>query len=290
MPQSMDQLANLPGRVAVVTGGAGGLGQAASLALAEAGVSVAVCDRDEAALDRLRADLERIGHPFLLEKLDVRDSDALAVFFQNVIARFEKIHILVNVPGGSFRAPFLETSAKGVGTVIRQNFTYVVESIQHSVPQMPPGSSIINVTSVEGHRAVPMMSIYGAMKAAVAQLDETLAVEFGPLGIRVNAIAPDHFPTEATIASGVHVADESAPEIRLQNSIHIPLQRTGTTDDFAKSILFLASDLSSYLTGTTMMLTGGTTALSGWMRWPSGYTTRTPRPVLNYMVENNTKW
>jgi NAD(P)-dependent dehydrogenase (short-subunit alcohol dehydrogenase family) len=145
------------------------------------------------------------------------------------------------------------------------------------------GGSIVNMTTIEAHRSMPDMGVYGAMKAAVAHLTMTLAVELGPHGIRVNAIAPDLFPNESTAAAGFGTSDPDDPLTDLEYEIAVPLGRRGEDRDVAGPVLFLASDLSSYVTGTTIHIDGGTLATGGWVRWPEGYRNTIPHSVLEHL-------
>ena len=279
----LDEWAALDGKVAVVTGGAGGLGLPITEDLALAGVSVAVCDRDAQAVATVTERLADIGVDHLVECFDVRESARLAAFFEQVDDRFAKLDILVNVPGGSFRKPAIDLSANGVTAVINQNFTHVLEASQLAARRMRAqghGGSIITVSTVEAHRAMPDMAVYGAMKAGVEQLTRTLAVEWGPIGIRVNTVAPDHFPTEN---SARFTWGQPAGEDLLEDRIIIPMGRKGAGRDLSGCVLFLASDLSSYVTGTTLHIDGGTLAAAGWMHWPDGYDNMIPQPVIDFL-------
>ena len=276
----LDERAGLGDRVAVVTGGAGGLGRDITLDLARCGVRVAVCDRDQAAAEEIRHELAGSGTAALVDVFDVRDAVALAGFFDRVDAELGAVDILINVPGGSFMAPVADLSSNAVAAVVAQNFGYVLESCRLARSRMAARGrgSIVNVSSIEAHRAMPMMGIYGAMKAAVEHLTKTLAVEWGPEGIRVNAVAPDIFPTPATehqfgLAHGAELND-------LDASIVVPLGRFGAGPELSGCVVFLASDLAAYVTGTTLHVDGGTHAASGWLRWPEGYRNRIPAEVL----------
>ncbi|HEX5586025.1 MAG TPA: SDR family NAD(P)-dependent oxidoreductase, partial [Acidimicrobiia bacterium] len=145
------------------------------------------------------------------------------------------------------------------------------------------GGSIVNMSTIEAHRAMPDMGVYGAMKAAVAHLTMTLAVELGPHGIRVNAIAPDLFPNETTAAAGFGAGDADSPLTDVGYQIAVPLGRTGEEHEVAGPVLFLASDLSSYITGTTVHIDGGTLATGGWLHWPEGYRNTIPHSVLEHL-------
>jgi len=278
--------------VAVVAGGGGGLGRASTLDLAHAGARLAICDVDADALEQTASDARQAGAEVLSSLLDVRDSDALATFFSQVDACFGSPDVLVNVVGGTFRAPFTELSSKGRDALVRTNFTWVVDATQQAARRMADsgrGGSIVMLTSIEAHRAAPGFAVYASMKAALAHLARTLAVELGPSGIRVNCIAPDFVPTAGlgaiatTVGSGERRAAESAEGERdLGDRLAIPLGRKGRAQDVGSCVLFLASELSAYITGTTLHPDGGAWAASGWWNWPDeGFVTRPPAWVLD---------
>jgi len=222
------------------------------------------------------------------ETLDVRDAAALAGFFTACGAAFPRLDVLVNVVGGTFRSPLTELSAKGVDTLVRTNFTWVVDAVQHAVPRMTEGGSIVTLTSIEAHRAAPGYAVYAAMKAALVHLTRTLAVELGPSDIRVNCVAPDFVPTAglAEVAgragSGSALSVAAGTEADPGDRLTIPLGRKGRPEDVTGCVLFLASDLAAYVTGTTLHPDGGALAGSGWMDWPEeGFTARPPTWVLD---------
>jgi len=166
--------------------------------------------------------------------------------------------VLVNNAGGGFQARFLDVSEKGQEALIRENFGQVTHCIRAFAPLMTTRrGSIINVTSIEAHRAGPGFAIYSAMKAAVASLTQSLALELGERMIRVNCIAPDVIPT---------------PGIG-EVPVRTPLPRAGHVDDVAGAAVFLASDLSQFVTGATLHIDGGNWAAGGWRRGPDGFTT-----------------
>jgi NAD(P)-dependent dehydrogenase (short-subunit alcohol dehydrogenase family) len=251
----------LDGRVAVVTGAAVGIGRATAIALARFGADVAICDRDADNLATCAREIETAGQAAVPGVLDVRDDDQVAPWVGEVGRRFEQVDVLVNNAGGGFRSPFLEVNEKGQDALIRENFTSVTTFVRRVVPLMPAtGGSIVNVTSIEAHRAAPEFAIYSAMKAAVVSLTQSLACELGPRLIRVNCVAPDVIPT---------------PGIGGELEVKTPLPRPGHPDDVAAAVVFLANPaLSGFVTGTTIHVDGGNVAAGGWHRQPDGrYTT-----------------
>jgi 3-oxoacyl-[acyl-carrier protein] reductase len=283
----LDDRADLAGRVAVVVGGGGGIGRACAVDLARAGMHLALADRDGAALDEVAAVIADGGGEVTTAELDARDADALSAFFERVDDRFgARCDVLVNVVGGTFRQPFVESNPRGWDALIRTNFTWLLHSTQLAVARMQRqgGGSVINITSIEGHRAAPGYAVYAAMKAAVTSLTRTLAVELAPAHIRVNTIAPDYIATP-----GLENLAGSAPEetAALQHRIATPMGRIGTFEDAGGCALFLASNLSSFVTGTTLHPDGGALASAGWFNWPTeGFLNHPPHDVLARLLDN----
>ncbi|HEV2310334.1 MAG TPA: SDR family oxidoreductase, partial [Acidimicrobiia bacterium] len=180
-----------------------------------------------------------------------------------VVAAHGRIDILVNNAGGTFFAPFLELSDKGEQTLVAENFTQVTRLIRLVVPHMPPGGAIVNLTSVEAHQAAPGFAVYAAMKAGLAQLTRTLALELASRKLRVNAVAPDAIPTEG---------DEQVRDTMLAGDpefepVYVPpVGAPGQPEDAAGVVVFLASRLAAFVTGVTVHVDGGTWAAGGWRR------------------------
>jgi 3-oxoacyl-[acyl-carrier protein] reductase len=250
---------DLDGRVAVVTGAAVGIGAATATALASFGADLAICDRRPEELAAVASDVEALGRRVISTEMDVRDADAVESFAQQVRAAYEHVDVLVNNAGGTFYSRFLEIRPKGVRTMIDENFTSVVQMIHGFAPLLPQGASIVNQTSVEAFRAAPGFSIYAAMKAAVEQLTRTLALEFADRRIRVNCIAADGIPTPGDAALSQFVGDVGHEQLERV----LPLG-VGRPDDCAAAVVFLASDLSRYMTGATLHVDGGSNAARGW--------------------------
>jgi len=245
----------LEGRIALVTGAAAGIGEAIALALARFGADLALCDRDAAGLGETARAVEAAGRRCRTEVFDVREPERVRAFVDAATREFGRIDVLVNNAGGGFRAPFAEIRERGQDALVRENFTSVTDFVRATLPAFPEsGGSIINLTSIEAHRAAPGYAIYAAMKAAVANLTKSLALELGDRGIRVNCIAPDMIPTP-----GIGDVD-----------FETPLRRAGHPDDVAGAAIYLATDLSRFVTGTTLHVDGGNAAAGGWRRAGDG--------------------
>jgi NAD(P)-dependent dehydrogenase (short-subunit alcohol dehydrogenase family) len=271
----------LRGMVAVVTGGAGGLGRQIVADLLSNGVRVAVVDIDAAAVERLTAELDDMGADALVHVGDVRDASTVEALFVDVDARWNRLDILVNVVGGTFRAPFTETSPRGWDALLRANLSTVLQTCALAVPRMisgGQGGSIINITTIEAHRGAPRFAVYSAAKAAVEQFSRSLAVELAPDRIRVNNVAPDFVPTpnmQEIAGGGLPSADVL--------EVSIPMGRAGLATDVSHSVVFLASRLSEFITGTTLHPDGGALASSGWFNWPgSGWGVHAPPELVDH--------
>ncbi len=247
----------LTDRVAIVTGAAVGIGEAIATAFARFGAHVAICDRDVPNLDATADAIEAAGRRVVAGELDVRDPDEVTGFLDVVREQFDHVDILVNNAGGGFRADFLDVNDKGQDALVRENFASVTNFVRGVLPLFPAaprGGSIITITSIEAHRAAPGFGIYSAMKAAVASLTKTLALELGDRMIRVNCIAPDVIPTPG-------IGDVA---------VTTPLPRPGQVDDVAAAAVFLAGDRAAFVTGATLHVDGGNLAAGGWHRLDDG--------------------
>jgi 3-oxoacyl-[acyl-carrier protein] reductase len=272
----LEDRAGLTGKVALIAGGGGGLGRAVALDYARAGMHLVVCDKNEELLDQTVREIRDVAEEPLAALIDVRDADAFTTTFNEGVDRFGRLDVLVNVAGGTFKADFVDTNSRGWDAVIRMNFGWLLHSTHLAAVQMRKqgdGGSIISITSIEGHRAAPGYAVYAGMKAAVTNFSRTLALELAPDGIRVNTIAPDQTPTEGMPMDYIAEVIQAG----------IPMGRQGTYEDTGNCALFLASDLSSYVTGTTLHPDGGAYASAGWYNWPGlGYVNNPPASAFEH--------
>jgi NAD(P)-dependent dehydrogenase (short-subunit alcohol dehydrogenase family) len=240
----LTHLTDLRGQRAVVTGGARGIGQAVVARLAEAGAEVTVVDLAPRPPDAPVAEWHQA---------DVGDGDAA----RRIVAGGPAPSVLVNCAGAYPLVPFDDLDEAGWDLALRTNLTSVGHYSRAAAGRMRaagiPGA-IVNITSVAGIRPVPMLVHYGTAKAAVRHLTRALAAEYGPHGIRVNAVSPGGIPTEGAAAARVEASAAPSSFARPPR----PLGETGTPDDVARAVLFLASAWSRYITGAELVVDGGT--------------------------------
>lgn len=257
--------ASLEGRTAAVTGAGAGIGRGIARVFAAFGARVALLDRNAEAATATATAIAQAGGTALALPTDVRDADAFDAALGETERRFGPLEILVNNAGGVFAAPFLESTPKGWQALLRANLETVLHGTQLAARRMVSAGvagSIINVASIEAVRAAPRYAAYAAAKAGVLAVTRTTAVELAPHGIRVNAIAPDICLTEGLSAL--------VPEAeRARWPLVVPLGRAAEPEDVAGAAVFLATDLSRYVTGIVLHVDGGTQAASGWWRDPS---------------------
>jgi 3-oxoacyl-[acyl-carrier protein] reductase len=249
----------LTDRVAVVTGGGAGIGRGIAAGLAAFGASVAIWERDA---DTCASAAKAIGGLGIVA--DVRDGEQVDAALQRTTAELGPPTILVNNAGGVFASPILETTENGWDALYKSNLRHVLLCTQRVARQLvaaeTPGS-IINLTSIEGVRAAPGYAAYAAAKAGVINYTKTAAFELAPHGIRVNALAPDITVTEGLL----QMSPDGVPA---DIADAIPMGRPGHVDETAGAAVFLASDMSSYITGQTIHIDGGTQAAGGWYHHP----------------------
>lgn len=271
--------AALSGKLALVIGGAAGfLGRGASLALAQAGVTVVCCDNDREGLAAIGAEAAKLGGTVHAVHADVADPASLDAFYDQVTDEFGRADILINVAGGVRRALFADTMRESHESDIRLNYGYVVDSCHRALPLLRKsgnGGAIINFTSIEAHRGAATYAVYAGAKAATTNFSRALAVELGAEQIRVNCIATDTSPARASNAAlapedFARLAELGEDALGKAIEFYVPQKRPPSVDDVMNGLLFLASDLSRAITGTTLHIDGGTSASLGFLDWPYG--------------------
>lgn len=238
--------------VAIVTGGAGGIGSAACRALASQGFAVVIVfNSSQAAAEALEGEITAEGGVALALRGDVSHGPDVAMIIDTVIARFGRIDALVNNAGISSHHPFGSMTEADVDRAFAVNVKSIVLMTQACAVHMCSGSAIVNLGSNLAHDPLPGLTVYGATKAAVAALTKGLARELGERGIRVNAVAPGATRTAMT-------AWIDAPTMAGIAS-STPLGRVGDPADIAGTITFLVSSQSGWTTGQTITVDGGLT-------------------------------
>ena len=248
----------LPGKVAIVTGGRRGIGKAIALALAEAGVDIAICDRviEDGEVKAVADEVQQLGRRSLAVRADITHKADVDSLVQRVVDEFGVIDILVNNAAMNIRAPLLELGEDGWDRVIDTDLKGYYLCSQAVGKRMvdQKGGNIINIASTAAIKAAPEMGAYCIAKAGVVMLTRVLALELAQYNIRVNAIAPYMVKTKFSQPLW------GAPETLKQIESEIPLGRLAEPGDIIGSVLFLASDASSYITGHTIIVDGGLSA------------------------------
>ncbi|WP_369810188.1 SDR family NAD(P)-dependent oxidoreductase [Orrella daihaiensis] len=244
----------LDGKRALVTGGSRGIGLAAAFALANAGANVTIAARDKTGLDQACELLGRHGLVVSAMALDVTDPVAVST----AVPALGAIHVLVNNAGGNRPGLLRDMSANDMEAVLALNVTssmLVSQAVIDGLVAAGQPGSIINLSSQYGHIGAPERALYSAAKHGVEGYTKSLAWEVGRHGIRVNTIAPSMIETDMTKA---RLAEPGVREMFASKSA---LDRIGQPADLMGAIVFLASDASSYITGASIRVDGGTTAV-----------------------------
>ena len=257
-----DELAD---KVAVVTGGSSGLGQATVERFVAAGAKVVIADLDRERGEDLAA---ASGDSARFRCVDVTDAQQMSELIAFTVAEFGGLHIMVNNAGisGALHEDFLDDDLADFGRVMAVNLLGVMLGTREAARHMSRagGGSIVNVSSIGGVRAGKRVMTYRASKAAVLHFTRCVAIELGPCDIRVNCIAPGNIPTPILESSVKHRSERDREAfvntMRQRMRANRPLTRDGTPDDVAEAALYFAGDRSRYVTGTVLPVDGGTVA------------------------------
>ncbi|MBA6412276.1 SDR family oxidoreductase [Parahaliea sp. F7430] len=267
------------GKTVLVTGGGAGIGRAIVEAFAKRGASIAVAEINPDHCSDLQKALTEQGTEALVIQADVTQRGDVDRFMAEVKSRFAGLDVLVNNVGDflGIIKPFEHCDDEELEQLYGCNLKSIMMVTRAAIPllrERGKGGSIISISSIEAFRGIPMATAYCSYKHAITGFTRSLALELAPEGIRVNAIAPETTETEQVRPSQL-IAEEHQHHTRRW----IPLERFGSPEDAAGSALFLASELSSWMTGTTLNLDGGALAAAGWYRDPNDLWTNVP--VIN---------
>ncbi len=251
----MQDLFDLTGKVAMVTGATRGLGESAARALAKAGAEVAVCGRVQADLDRVSGDLHALGRQAQGFSLDVLSKEKVRQTVELILERFGRIDILVNNAGVNNRQPVLEYPEEAWDLVLATNLKGYFLVAQAVAPQMIKRGygKVINMSSILGTVGLPGQLAYAASKGGVDQITKVMALEWAKLGVRVNAIGPTYFETDL-----VKQLRNDPERFNFINE-RTPMGRWGYPEELEGIVIFLAAQASDFITGQTIYIDGGRT-------------------------------
>jgi len=257
------------GKVALITGGGAGIGRATAELFGGAGMKVVVAEIDAKRAGGVRAALEAAKVENLVVEADVRKAADVAKVVAAVEQRFGRLDVLVNNVGDylGYKTYFVDSTESQWNDLYAVNLLHMFHMTKAAIPLMKKsgeGGSIINLSTVEAFRGIPLTVVYSAFKAAITGFTQSLAVELGIDNIRVNAVAPETTNSAQIVAT---------PRVPAENRDYIrrwfPIGRFGEGSDSAGAALYLASErLSGWVTGSTIVVDGGALAAGAWMRLP----------------------
>lgn len=280
MAETENAILDLGGKVALVTGGGAGIGRATAELFAATGMHVVVAEIEPQRVEDIRASLDGTGGDHLVVEADVREADHVSRLIAAIEQRYGRLDVLVNNVGDylGIKGYFVDSTPDEWDALYRINLLHMFVVTQAAIPLMKAsgdGGSIINLSTIEVFRGIPLTVVYAAFKAAITGFTQSLAVELGQDGIRVNAVAP-----ETTNSAQITATPRVPPENLDYLKRWFPIGRFGEGSDSAGAALFLASGrLSGWVTGSTIPVDGGALAAGAWMRLPDN-TSWTHLPII----------
>jgi NAD(P)-dependent dehydrogenase (short-subunit alcohol dehydrogenase family) len=243
--------------VVLITGALTGIGRATAFVFAHSGAQLVVSGRHDEAGETLAAALRDTGAQAEFVRADVREDDDVRNLVDRAVARFGRLDVAVNNAGTEGQpGPLTEQTVDGYRAVFDTNVLGTMLSLKHELRAMRPqrSGSIVNLSSIVGHKALPGAPLYVASKHAVEGLTKAAALEAAEFGVRVTAVAP------GPIETGMLDRFAGSADARAGLIGNLPLKRAGTPDEIARVIMFAASDAASYMTGCILAVDGGMTA------------------------------
>ncbi len=249
----------LTDKVAIVTGGARGIGRGISVTMAKQGAKVAIADLLEEEAKKTAEEIEKLGGKAIAVKTDVTDLEQVKQTVAKVRETFGPIDILVNNAGWDRITPFIKTTPDFWEKVIAINYRGVINFVYAVIPDMMEKNSgrIISIASDAARVGSTGEAVYSGAKGAVISFSKTMARELARNKITVNVICPG--PTPTPLVEEMKESDEFAKKILSGMEKYIPLRRLGTPEDIAYAVVFFASDEASFITGQTLSVSGGLT-------------------------------
>ncbi len=252
----MQDLFDLSGKTAVITGSGRGIGEGIAHLLAEAGANVVCAARSIDQIDRVAAEINASNSSgrAVAQATDVASQEDMDALAQRAVDEFGRLDIWINNAGGSLvSAPLVELDPAEWDKTLAVNLSSVFYGVRAAVPHMKEGGSIVNTSSMAGRDPFPGSGHYSAAKAGVNMLTKTLALELGPQKIRVNAILPGFVPTD-TVKKALDMTDADFGPLLEQ--LNLPAGRLGTPRDIAACVLYLVGDSGEWVTGQNFCIAG----------------------------------
>ncbi len=251
---------SLKGKVAIVTGGSRGIGQAIAYGFAKAGAKVVITSRKAQDLEATACEMTAIGCEVLVVPAHLGKFEEIQRVVDTVVKKFGRIDILVNNAGASpAMGSVLDSDERLWDTIMNLNLkgVYFMSQAVGKVMKKQGGGKIINVASIDGVNPEPFVSVYSISKAGVRQLSRAFAMELAGSNIQVNAILPGPISTKMMLSHWAHLSPEEAKKEKEAMEKVLPTGRIGDPDDIAGAAIYLASDASNYTTGTEIIIDGG---------------------------------
>ncbi len=242
----------LTGKKAIIIGGGQGMGESSALFLARAGCDVALVDLVPERADAVGQKIAALGRQSHTITGNVLNDAEIPAIVATAESKLGGLDVMVSIVGAAAWGSLLDTTAEVWDDQMRLNLRYfflVAREVAQSLIRRGQPGAIVGIASVDGQRAAPMRGVYGAAKAGLISLVQTMAVEWAPHNIRANAIAPGHIVTPRLY--------DTPQRAELYAASLLPMRHRGTPDDIGRAALFLASDMARYVTGTTLDVDGG---------------------------------